>query len=100
MTDTISGIVLAVVSEDTIRLKLISRGKANRNDYKENELIKIGRLVMPRSFEGAEKINREILENLILGMAVRCTVQFRDDDGRLVSDIMIYGYQHLKDVIN
>jgi endonuclease YncB( thermonuclease family) len=88
MSETISGTVQTVIDSNTIELKVMSRGKDNRKNFKDLEQIKISNI---NNISGLGSI--KTLEDILPGMVVRCTVHSRDEKGRVVADIMIYSYK-------
>jgi len=99
MSETISGTVQSVLDSNTIELKVMSRGKDNRNSYKDVEQIKISSIEAYNIENISELESIKTFEDILTGMAVRCTVHSRDEKGRLVADIMIYGYKWVKNLI-
>lgn len=99
MSDTISGIVKTVAGSDTFELKVMFRGKHNKDSYKNTEKIKILN-VDANDIEGAlSPESKRSLEAILPGMAVRCKIQQRDEEGSILADIMIYGVNWYKNII-
>lgn len=99
MSDTISGIVKNVTGSDTFDLKVLFRGKHNKNSYKDIERIKISS-IDSYDIEGTlSPGSKRSLEVILSGMAVRCKIHKREEKGGLLADIMIYGINWYKNII-
>lgn len=89
MADTIRGPVTNVIDGDTFDMKVTQLGNNNQYEYKNSERIIITNIFAAelRSLEGAR--DKQNLEKAILGKEVKCFVQSRDTDGRVVAQVTI-----------
>lgn len=89
MADTIRGPVTNVIDGDTFDMKVTQFGNNNRYEYKNSERVKITYIYAAelRSLEGAR--NKQNLEKAILGKEIKCFVQSRDTNGRVVAQVTI-----------
>ena len=89
MADTIRGPVIKIIDGDTFDMKVTHVGKENKEEYNDNERIRIAGIDAPELPSEEGKKAKKALEKKLDGKEVRCKVQTRDDYGRIVADVEI-----------
>jgi len=87
MSDTIRGPVTNVVDGDTFDMKVTHVGKGNKEEYNNEERIRIADIDEPELNTPAGKRPKEKLEKKLKGKEVRCYVRARDSYGRIVAKV-------------
>lgn len=89
MVDTIRGPVTEVIDGDTFDMEVTHVGKSNLKKYKDNEWIRIADIDAPELPSKSGQRAKNDLEKAIGGKQVRCSVQARDNYGRLVCGVSL-----------
>ena len=84
MADIIEGPVTCVIDGDTFEMQVTHVGN-NEHGYYDSERIRIANINAPELGTMQGLIARNKLEKILLDRVVRCTVQTRDDYGRIVA---------------
>lgn len=85
MTDIIWGNVGNVVSGEIFELNVTHKKDSNKNDYGEVEKIKFTDTDVVTIPQDPKDRSKEMVEQNIGGMFVKCEIKERDNDGNLVS---------------
>ena len=85
MEDRIIGPVTNIVDGDTFDMEVTEVWKNNVYHYNKQERIRIADIDAPELQDAGGKRSKESLEKKISGYTVECTIQTRDDYGRLVA---------------
>ncbi len=89
MADTIRGPVTRIIDDKSFCMKVKFTGKDNKNKYNGEEVICISRIDLPGAGHPDAQAQPADLAARIDGKEVRCFVQSRDLQGRLVSEVKL-----------
>jgi endonuclease YncB( thermonuclease family) len=85
----IRGPVTNVIDGDTFDIQVTHVGKKNKNEYNDNERIRIAGIDAPELGTEEGKKAKNSLMKKISGKEVRCNVKSRDTYSRIVADVEI-----------
>jgi endonuclease YncB( thermonuclease family) len=89
MADTIRGPVTRVIDGDTFEMTVTHVGKNNKEEYNDNETVRLAGVNAPELGTQAGEAAKDKLQRQLSGKEVRCAVQARDTYGRVVADVTI-----------
>ncbi len=89
MADTIRGPVTKIIDGKSFCMKVKFTGKDNKNKYNGEEVICISSINLPGMSLSEGQPQPEELASVIDGKEVRCFVQSRDLQGRLLSEVKL-----------
>jgi len=89
MADTIRGPVTNIVDGDTFDMKVTMTGNNNKENYNNEERIRIADIDAPELRTPGGQRSKELLERKLKGKEVRCYVKARDTYGRIVAEVKV-----------
>ena len=88
--DTVKGKVTRIVDADRFRLQVTQVGLDNEGDYRAEEEVVIADINEPDLQTEPGGLSKEALEAQLLGKRVRCFVQSRDVEGRIIAQVQVF----------
>ena len=87
MTDIIWGNIGTILSGQVFELNLTHRKDGNKNDYSDLEKIKIIETDIVTLPTNLAECTKELAEQFLPGLFVKCEIKERDSEGMLVSSL-------------
>ena len=87
--DVIHGQLLNVIDGQNFNMRVTHLGKGNRFRYKQEEAIRVKEVKVGEQIVAGDQLNKEGLEKILTGHALKCLVESRNKMGSLVSKIRL-----------
>ncbi|NWF90750.1 MAG: hypothetical protein HXY50_14985 [Ignavibacteriaceae bacterium] len=89
MNDIIFGIVESIIDSNSFLLHTTEVSLINTFKYNKWERIKVNSIQITSKNIMGNKLTRKFLEKEIHGKAVRCSIQLRENSGRIKADVVV-----------